>query len=137
MEAGVPDHEALSLAAAAGANRHFDRMARSVAGRVSEGEKMSQALRHVDGRGELPPEFLWYVEVGEESGRLPDALMRASQSAAARAKSALSRLTSLVLPIGVALIGIAVAVVAYAMFDSLSAIQRVVIEAAEKRGAVW
>ena len=122
MEAGVPTHEALEIASRASGNSHFDNMARSAAGGVAEGGKLSAALRSADPYSEIPSEFVWYVEVGEASGKLPAALLKESESAAARSRSALSRLVGLVFPAGIILIAVIVGMMGYAMFGSLVAL---------------
>ena len=122
MEAGVPTHEAVEIAARAGANRHFEAMALAAAARVADGRKLSEALRSSDRRREIPGEFVWYVEVGETSGKLPEALLKVSESTAARSRSALSELGGLILPAGVIFIAVAVGMMAYALFGSLAAL---------------
>ena len=78
LTAGVPTVEALEIAAGASGNRHFDQIALAAMGSVSEGMPFSKAFRSADVRGELPADFFWYLEVGENSSRLPDALARAA-----------------------------------------------------------
>jgi type II secretory pathway component PulF len=123
MEAGVPTREALDMAAGASGNTHLDGMARAAAGRVGEGGKLSLALAAADRRGELPGEFLWHVEAGEASGRLPEALARAAESLSVRSRSALSHLVKFVFPAGVVLVALAVGMLAYAIFGTVSTIQ--------------
>ena len=101
MEAGLPEPEALEIAAASSGNACMDRIALAASERAKEGAKLSEALRAADPRGELPSEFAWYVEVGEASGRLPEALVSASESAADRSRSALGDLVKLIAPAGV------------------------------------
>ena len=59
------------------------------------------------------------MEVGEASGRLPEALARASEVAFARCKSALSHLVNAIFPLGVLATGWLVWIVAYAVFGSV------------------
>ena len=96
---------------------------------------LSAALGLADWRGELPPEFLWYVEAGEASGKLPEGLARAAESLSARSRSALSHLTRFVFPAGVALVALAVGMLAYAAFGTLVAVQTEMVRAARRKPA--
>ena len=87
--------------------------------RVTGGAKLSEALRTADPRGELPSEFAWYVEVGEASGRLPEALTSASESAAERSRSALGDLVTLIAPAGILACACLVGLLGYAVFEAL------------------
>lgn len=119
MEAGVPEQEALEVAAASSGNACMDGITARAAARVAEGQKLSDALRAADARGELPPEFAWYVEVGEASGRLPEALLSASEAAAERSRSALSSSVSLIVPASVVAGALVVGTLGYAVFEAL------------------
>lgn len=119
LDAGVPTAEALSISAAASGSIYFDRIARDAAARVAEGEKMSAALRAADARGALPGDFLWYLEAGEASGNLADALGCASESASARSRTALAKLVGLLFPAGIVAAGVFVGSLAYVFFEAL------------------
>jgi type II secretory pathway component PulF len=124
MEAGVPMHEALSVAVTASGNERFDEIARVAAERVGEGSVLADALKAADYRRRLPPWFMWYVEVGERSGRLPEALVKASEGAAARSRRLLSGMANAILPVGIILVGLAVGGLAYAVFDWMVLLMR-------------
>ena len=126
IEAGLPEQESLEVAAVSSGNVCMDRIARGASERTKEGAKLSDALRTADARGELPPEFAWYVEVGEASGRLPEALVSASESAAERSRSALGDLVSLIVPGGVLVCASFVGLLGYAVFDALVTIMEAV-----------
>jgi type IV pilus assembly protein PilC len=119
MEAGLAEQEALEIAAVSSGNACMDRIALAASERAKEGAKLSEALAAADSRGELPPEFTWYVEVGEASGRLPKALVSASESAAERSRSALGNLVKLIMPVGVLACAFFVGLLGYAVFDTL------------------
>ncbi|MHC5057455.1 MAG: type II secretion system F family protein [Planctomycetota bacterium] len=119
MEAGIAEPEALEIAARSSGNACMDRIALIAAVRVTGGAKLSDALRIADPRGELPPEFAWYIEVGEASGRLPEALTSASESAAERSRSALGGLVRLIAPAGVLACACLVGLLGYAVFETL------------------
>jgi len=121
MDAGLPTHEALATAASSSGNLHFDSMMRRAAAALAEGMPLSEALRNADPRHEVPPEVAWYVETGERSGRLSEALARVSQSAAARSRSSLGHLVTLVLPLGILLVALSVGTQTYAIFGAVNA----------------
>ena len=121
MEAGLPTHEALTTAASSSGNLHLDAMMRRAATDVAEGAPLSEAIRRADPRREMPPEVAWYVETGERSGRLSEALARVSQSAAARSRSSLGHLVTLVLPLGILLVALSVGMQTYAIFGAANA----------------
>ncbi len=68
----------------------------------------------------LPSDFIWYLEVGQSSGRLPEALSRAAESSFARARSALTGMVSLVFPVGILIMGALVGMTAYTIFHALT-----------------
>jgi type IV pilus assembly protein PilC len=124
LTAGVPTVEALEIAADASGNRHFDQIALAAMSSVSEGMPFSKAFRSADVRGELPADFFWYLEVGENSSRLPDALARAAESSALRGRSALGTLVRLLFPATIILMGIFVGTLGYAFFHALLTIMK-------------
>ena len=119
MEAEVPTHEALEIASRASGNTHFGAMALAAAGSVGEGSRLAEGLRAADARSEIPADFMWYVELGEVSGRLPEALVRAAEAASERSRRSLERLASLVFPVGILLVAGVVALLGYAVFGAL------------------
>ncbi len=119
MEAGVPTYEALDIAARASGNAHFGAMTLAAAGGVGEGGKLAEGLRAADARSEIPADFMWYVELGEVSGKLPEALVHAAEAASERSRRSLERLASLVFPVGILLVAGVVALLGYAVFGAL------------------
>jgi type II secretory pathway component PulF len=119
LEAGVPTAEAFRIAATASGSPYFDRIARGVAERVEEGERVSSAFKAADGRRELSPEFHWYVEVGEGSGDLPEAFLRASENQAMRSRSALGVLVKLIPPASILVLGFFVGTLGHGFFAAL------------------
>ncbi len=119
MAAGVPTAEALDIAADASGNLVFDRIAAGAAERVREGAKLSDALAAADAGGVLPRELAWYVKLGEASGRLPDALARASESAEARSRTALAKLVNVMAPACTMVLGFFVGMIAVGMLGPL------------------
>jgi len=120
LEAGVPAVEALEIAAGAAGSWQLERMALGAARRVAEGARLSAALAAEDPGNELPPEFLWYVGLGEAGSDLPAALGRAAESALLRSQNALRALLDLVFPAGVAAVGVMVGLLAFSLFATLT-----------------
>lgn len=119
LGAGLPEVEALRIAAEAAGNARFERLAAAAAARVAEGRPLAEALAAEDPRGELPPELLWHARVGQAAGGLPAALERAAAGLLERADNALRGLTSLIFPAGIAALGVVVGLLAYSLFNTL------------------
>jgi type II secretory pathway component PulF len=119
LHAGIPSAEAFAIAAGASGNLVFDRIAMDAANRVAEGAKLSEALAAADTGTRLPRELAWYIKLGEASGRLPDALARASESAEARSRTILAKLVNLMLPATTLVFGFFVGAVCLAMIGVL------------------
>jgi type II secretory pathway component PulF len=122
LEAGFPEVEAFELAASSSASPRMEAIGRAAAASVSEGRRLSEALKSADARRELPPGLAWYAEVGEASGRVPEALLRASEAAFARARSLLGHMVGLIFPAGILLMALLVGTFAYAMIEPLALI---------------
>jgi len=120
LAAGVPLGEALEIAADASGSGHFARIARLAAERALEGRSLSAALVSAAAPRKLPADFIWYLRIGEGSGRLPEALARAAESSFARARSAISSMVGLIFPAGVLLMGALVGMTAYTVFHALA-----------------
>ncbi|HVT14151.1 MAG TPA: type II secretion system F family protein [Fimbriimonadaceae bacterium] len=99
---GVPILEALSLSGMAAGNRVFLVQSNEVANDVREGKPIAAAMRDANG---FPPVLTNMVAVGEETGDLPKMLGRVSDSLDFEVDHAMRRLTSLVEPIIVLVMG--------------------------------
>jgi type II secretory pathway component PulF len=99
---GVPILEALELSGKAAGNRVFLRSAEQVQGDVREGQPIAAAMRDA---GAFPPVLTNMVAVGEETGNLPLMLNRVSDSLDFEVDNGLRRVTSLVEPIIVLIMG--------------------------------
>jgi general secretion pathway protein F len=120
LEAGVPLAEALEIAAEAAGSRYFGAIAHRAAERALEGQPLGAALVAAAAPRRLPSDFIWYLEVGQSSGRLPEALSRAAESSFARARSALTSIVGLIFPAGVLIMGALVGMTAYTIFHALT-----------------
>ncbi len=92
LEAGMDLRRALPLALQSTDNAYFMRHIPSVQAAVDRGEEAFVALAqtHV-----FPPDFLDTLQVGEESGRLEEAMLRLADQYQDRARAALATLTTL------------------------------------------
>lgn len=120
LGAGIPMEEGLRLAADGAGNVRMTEIATAAADHVAEGHPLSEAFRKADPGGQLPAEFVWYVQTGENAHNLRAAFARAAEQAAERSRIHVEGLTRLVLPVGVILMGVMVGTMAYTIFSALN-----------------
>jgi type II secretion system protein F len=99
---GVPILEALRIAGQAAANRIYVRAAADLEERVKGGETISAAMRAT---GQFPPVLIHMTAVGEETGDLPRVLLRVAETLDNESETAMKRLTTLIEPAIVLLMG--------------------------------
>jgi len=99
---GVPILEALELSGLAAGNRLFRLSADQVMNDVREGRPIAEAMRDA---GAFPPVLTHMVAIGEETGDLPKMLGRVSDSLDFEVDNGMRRLTAMVEPIIVLLMG--------------------------------
>jgi type II secretion system protein F len=99
---GVPILEALRVAGQAAANRALMRAAGELEERVKGGETISTAMRTT---GQFPPVLIHMTAVGEETGDLPRVLLRVAETLDGEAEIAMKRLTTLIEPMIVIVMG--------------------------------
>jgi general secretion pathway protein F len=102
---GVSLPEALGLAANVVPNRAVGALAATAVERVKQGERLGDALEE---GGVLPPLAVQLVRVGEESGRLVEMLARLADIYAGDVDVAVRRLTAVIEPALILLIGVVV-----------------------------
>ncbi|MBI1976396.1 MAG: type II secretion system F family protein [Candidatus Omnitrophica bacterium] len=112
-QGGVPIVETLHVAAEVTGNRCAADAIHGVARGVSEGKGLSEPMR--DSKF-FPPTLLHMVKVGEESGRMDELLLRASQHYDTQVAYGLKRLGVLVEPLLLAVLGAMVLVLALGVF---------------------
>lgn len=95
LAGGVPMLSALDIAAATSANRVVGAQAESVQQRAREGESLSHAMAQCSA---FPPALIHMAAVGEETGNLSGMLTRYADAADFQFDQAMRRLTSLVEP---------------------------------------
>jgi type II secretory pathway component PulF len=98
----VPILEALRIAGQAAANRMYIRAVGELEQRVKGGETISAAMR---ASGHFPPVLIHMTAVGEETGDLARVLLRVAETLDGEAETAMKRLTTLIEPAIVLLMG--------------------------------
>jgi len=99
---GVPILESLHLAGMASGNKVFQNSSDAVEHDVREGRPIADAMRDAGG---FPPILTHMVAIGEETGDLPKMLNRVSDSLDFEVDNGLRRLTSMVEPLIVIVMG--------------------------------
>jgi type II secretory pathway component PulF len=99
---GVPILEAIRLSALASGNKVFQASGEIVEQEVREGRPIAEAMRDA---GDFPPVLTHMVAIGEETGDLPKMLNRVSESLDFEVDNGMRRLTSLVEPLIVLVMG--------------------------------
>lgn len=99
---GVPILESLRLAGLSSGNLVFEQGSIQVENDVREGKPIAQAMRD---QGGFPPILTHMVAIGEETGDLPKMLNRVSDSLDFEVDNGLRRLTSLVEPLIIIVLG--------------------------------
>ena len=99
---GVPILESLHISGLSAGNRTFQHGAKIVEDEVRDGRPIAEAMRNA---GQFPPVLTHMVAIGEETGDLPKMLNRVSDSLDFEVDNGLRRLTSLVEPIIVLIMG--------------------------------
>jgi general secretion pathway protein F len=112
LRSGVSILQALELVRAIIANTVIANTLREVHARVKEGDRLSQSLEDV---GILPSLGLQMIIVGEESGRLEDMLLQVAGSYEKAVKETVKRLTALLEPAMILMMGLVVGFVVISM----------------------
>src|SRR5579884_2434379 len=99
---GVPILEAMEISASAVGNRVATEAILAARGGVRQGETLHEAMERA---GEFLPVVKHMTAVGEETGRLPHMLIRTADTLDFEVDTAMRRLTSLVEPVVVLLMG--------------------------------
>lgn len=120
---GVPILEALNLAGLAAGNRYFQRLSNVVESEVREGSTIHQAMRDAGG---FPPVLTHIVAIGEETGDLPKMLNRVSTSLEFEVDTSLKRLTSMLEPLIIVIMGAIVAFVVLSILLPIFSAQELV-----------
>lgn len=119
MNAGVPVLQALTIVSETSGNAVVSRGIRVVHDAVKEGENIAPTLAST---GIFPPMVISMVEVGEETGELPQMLSRIADNYDDEVDNAVAGLTSTIEPLLIVFLALIVGVIVIALFLPLIAI---------------
>ncbi len=113
LSSGVPILQALVIVRDTTANRVVRRAVQSVHDAVKEGESMTDPLA---ASGVFPPMVVSMVQVGEETGALPDMLTRIANTYDDEVDNAVAGLTAAIEPVLIIFLAVVVGTIVVAMF---------------------
>ena len=113
LSSGVPILQALTIVRDTTANRVVRRAVQTVHDAVKEGESMTDPLA---ASGVFPPMVVSMVQVGEETGALPDMLTRIANTYDDEVDNAVAGLTSAIEPALIIFLAVVVGTIVIAMF---------------------
>lgn len=116
LRSGMPVPTALDVAADGVGDATAARAIRHARARVEAGSRLADALAE---SRVFPRVFTQMVEVGEESGRLPDLLARAAAGGERDLRRGLARAVRLVEPVFIVLFGLVAGLVAYGLLQTI------------------
>ncbi len=113
ISSGVPILQALNIVKETANNAVVAKAIVHVHDSVKEGERITQPL---EASGVFPPMVIGMVDVGEETGALPDMLMKVADVFEDEVDNAVGALTSLLEPIMIVFLAVVVGTIVIAMF---------------------
>jgi type IV pilus assembly protein PilC len=113
VTSGVPILQALTIVKEAAGNVIVGRLAERVRESVEQGESVTGPLR---GSAIFPPMVVGMIDVGEETGALPEMLNRIADNYDEEVDNAVQSMTSLLEPIMIVFLGVVVGCIVVAMF---------------------
>jgi len=124
LEGGMPLSQALAVVKLSVKNHHFIQYLQALEDDILAGTSLSSAMaQQVDGL--FSPETIAMIEVGEESGRLPILLLRASEAYHTRVIQRLSWITMLLQPTVMIILGMLVALLIFAVYGPIFNMSRI------------
>ena len=113
MSSGVPVLQALNIVRDTAGNEVVSRAIQQVHDSVKEGDNMSMPL---EASGVFPGMVVSMVDVGEETGALPEMLMRIADNYDDEVDNAVAGLTSIIEPIMIVMLAVIIGTIVIAMF---------------------
>ncbi|MBO7655540.1 MAG: type II secretion system F family protein, partial [Kiritimatiellae bacterium] len=113
LASGVPVLQALQIVRDTTGNAVISRAIQNVHDAVKEGESMTNPLA---ASKVFPPMVISMVEVGEETGALPDMLLRIANTYDDEVDNAVAGLTSVIEPLMIIVLAVVVGTIVIAMF---------------------
>jgi general secretion pathway protein F len=121
LNGGVPLVTALGIVKAVVGNEVISSALVSAREEITEGQNISEPLRR---SGEFPSLLLHMIAIGERTGELPSMLEMVSQNYEEQVNSKIERLTTLMEPLMIVVMGLSVGVVVMAVFMPLLDLQK-------------
>jgi type IV pilus assembly protein PilC len=119
VTSGVPILQALNITRATAGNTVISRAISQVHDSVKEGESIVQPL---EASGAFPPMVVSMIDVGEETGRLPDMLLKVADVYDDEVDNSVAALTAMLEPIMIVFLAIVVGTIVIALFLPLISI---------------
>jgi len=119
VASGVPILQALNIVRETSGNAVIAKAVSQIHDAVKEGERIVQPL---EASGVFPPMVVSMVDVGEETGALPDMLMKVADVYDDEVDNAVAAMTSLLEPIMIVVLAVIVGTIVIAMFMPLIAV---------------
>ncbi len=119
MQSGVPILQALNIVRDTSGNRVIATAIQQIHDSVKEGESVASPM---DASGVFPGMVVSMVDVGEETGALPEMLVRVADSYDEEVDNAVEGLTSIIEPIMIVLLALIIGTIVIAMFVPLISI---------------
>ncbi len=113
MHSGVPVLQALTIVKETAGNRLVGRLVGDIHASVKQGDTVTDPLR---GSTIFSPVYVGMVDVGEQTGALPDMLLKIADQCDDDVDNAVSAMTSLLEPLLIVLLAIIVGSIVIAMF---------------------
>jgi type IV pilus assembly protein PilC len=119
VSSGVPILQALNITRETAGNTVIARAISQVHDSVKEGESIAQPL---EASGAFPPMVISMIDVGEETGQLPEMLVKIAEVYDDEVDNSVAALTSLLEPIMIVLLALIVGTIVIALFMPLVSI---------------
>ncbi|HMP74013.1 MAG TPA: type II secretion system F family protein [Kiritimatiellia bacterium] len=119
MSSGVPVLQALNIVRDTSGNEVIAKAVNSIHDAVKEGENMAPPI---EATGVFPPMVVSMVQVGEETGELPEMLMKVADNYDDEVDNAVAGLTSVIEPLLIVFLAIVVGAIVIALFLPLISI---------------
>lgn len=116
MSSGVPVLQALDIVRDTSGNAVIAKAYQDIHDSVKEGENMTPPM---EASGQFPPMVVSMVDVGEETGSLPDMLTRVANTYDGEVDDAVNAMTSIIEPIMIVFLAGIVGTIVVAMFSPL------------------
>ncbi|MDB6146930.1 MAG: Pilus assembly protein PilC, partial [Spartobacteria bacterium] len=119
VTSGVPILQALNITRATAGNTVISQAISQVHDSVKEGESIVQPL---EGSGAFPPMVISMIDVGEETGQLPEMLLKIADVYDDEVDNSVAALTSMLEPIMIVFLAVVVGTIVIALFMPLISI---------------